>query len=80
MWPGLRPTSMFVQCLVNTGLYAVLECLLSRFWEGSRAMRPYMAAYDSWSVGVVWLELLLGEWAAPGPGSRGALHLRHIGI
>ncbi|GFH33191.1 protein kinase domain-containing protein, partial [Haematococcus lacustris] len=38
--------------------YAPPEALFAKFWEGSRALRPWMWAYDSWSVAVVWLELL----------------------
>jgi hypothetical protein len=55
-----------------------LACLARarRFWEGSRAVRPHMRAYDAWSLGVVWLELLLGGWphAHPAPCTPAPLH------
>ncbi|GIL50633.1 hypothetical protein Vafri_6764 [Volvox africanus] len=48
--------------------YAPPEALFGRFWEGMKAMRPRAWAYDIWSVGVVWLELLMATpqvWQLP---------------
>ncbi|PNH02892.1 hypothetical protein TSOC_011092 [Tetrabaena socialis] len=48
--------------------YAPPEALFGRYWEGTRGMRPRSWTYDMWSVGVVWLELLLATpqvWQLP---------------
>ncbi|KAG2490062.1 hypothetical protein HYH03_011527 [Edaphochlamys debaryana] len=48
--------------------YAPPEALFGRYWEGMRALHPRAWAYDMWSTGVVWLELVLGTpqvWQLP---------------
>ncbi|GIL81024.1 hypothetical protein Vretimale_9291 [Volvox reticuliferus] len=58
--------------------YAPPEALFGRFWEGMKVMRPRAWAYDIWSVGVVWLELLMATpqvWQLPAA-TRALLEVR----
>eukprot|EP00798_Chlamydomonas_sp_ICE-L_P015891 gene15891-22023_t len=40
--------------------YAPPEALFGRYWEGIRVVKPRAWTYDIWSMGIVWLELVLG--------------------